>query len=387
MDAVATVLVPRSTLVRVGSWTRAALAVLGAAVVAAPGTARAYRTFADDPEVAYPARFEADVVEWEIWTSASVPPERVAEIERLTHRALGRWAGLPCTGVRTRFVGSSAQPGRAADGRNTLTFLSSGWTERGLPAGRPATTDVQLIGGSVWAIREADVYVDLGREWAELQGSGPRLEAVLAHELGHFFGLLHVCEHEDAHAPSCGNDSTLRESLLHPDYGALVPAADDAAGMCHLYPASTVDCGGACGPGTFCMEGRCVPECEGECAASCSDSADCAGGACAIGADVIGSCTALGARGAPCATSADCATRRCLTRTVAGDYCTIACGHDAQCARDEVCRPVGGMRVCAPPPPAAGCLVTRASTRARPGALSIIAAAVLCAARRRRSFR
>ena len=62
---------------------RITTSLLAAAVAAAaitPATAHAYRTYADDPEVRYPARWYSSSVEWELSTAG-------LEASGLTHFA------------------------------------------------------------------------------------------------------------------------------------------------------------------------------------------------------------------------------------------------------------------------------------------------------------
>lgn len=153
--------------------------------------AHAYRTFADDPAVGEPARFAEDRIAWDL----SYPPlsrERAEAVELAALRAFSIWSSLSCTSVSPVFHGANALPGAAGDGRSTVTLIASGWGERGLPEGRPATTDVRLIHRDRWEIAEADIYIDIESwQWEELgAGAGAySLERVLAHEVGHFFGV------------------------------------------------------------------------------------------------------------------------------------------------------------------------------------------------------
>ncbi|MEM6956126.1 MAG: MYXO-CTERM sorting domain-containing protein [Myxococcota bacterium] len=179
---------------------------------------------------------------------------------------------------------------------------------------------------------------------------------VLAHEIGHAFGLLHPCRAtnapEDTNAAECTGADT--GSVMHPLYAADTPidtaSDDDISGLCFLYG----DCAGAgctageqgdaCTSDTECLSRAC--DAQGLC------SEPCAAGTCASGQRCeAGVCQSTGGGfGDACSEGADCASRLCLTQD-GRSTCTRRC--ESGCPAGSECKLVDERAVCAPP--AGGC--------------------------------
>lgn len=350
----------------------ARIAAVGAAIAlaSAPGTARAYRTFADDPRVSAPARWEDGLasVRWEIDGRAFDAPLDPARVAAATAMAAVVWdrAGCAAPGGAVAIVEDAiAAPG---DGRNTITLVSRDWVERGLPAAQAAYTDVRIERSERVGARiiEADIYLNGAEFELSLDGGGIDLQAVLTHELGHAHGLLHPCEIDGAlGAPACAEHPEMIESALHPVYaegGGRRLSGDDAAGLCALYASS---CAASCAPGFECRDAACVPACDdSECSGGeCAPAVPCAAGVCGLIGDSLGRCVTQGDTGTPCSRADDCASSLCLESSRHSSYCTIPCSDDSECSGLQSCRSVEGRSVCSPLP-SSGCSVGARSGRA-----------------------
>jgi hypothetical protein len=255
------------------------------------------------------------------------PVQHAVALEDAATEAFRTWTSPTCVRLDARGGGLTAGPGVTGDGALTIEWVERGWSARGYPASRAATTEVLYARdeAGVWRIADADVFLNaVDYEW-----SGPTakhdLTAVVTHEVGHALGLLHACELE-GDGPACTDamrDLTMYPAYLGADQRTL--AADDIAGICFLY-----------GPGP----------CEGEA---------CGGGA----------------FGDACDTGDDCTSRLCLVDGQA-PFCTEACATGGvACDERWTCRPVDGRRVCAPPAPASGCAVA-ATARSRRGPTAVL---------------
>ncbi|UJR84270.1 Hypothetical protein I5071_63470 [Sandaracinus amylolyticus] len=350
-----------------------------------PGAARAYRTYEHDSTVAYPARWARREIAWELSTAELDGRLDAYTLQRAAVSAFATWESAECMPIDAELGGVAEMPARAGDGRNTIGVVSSGWVERGFPAGRGATTDVRLSRSSdgVATIVEADIYLNLADyEFAFGSASAEVLDvqAVLTHEIGHLLGLLHPCEHGGTSgAPDCAGSEAYAESAVYPTYegeSARTLGADDVAGLCALY-ASSAACSPACAPDHECVDGRCVlASCaDGGCSSACDggvcavDRCDvgtpCETGTCAIGGAARGGCVEPGSTGAPCAVGEECESGRCVSSESQAGYCTVDCATDDNCAPSERCALVAGRRVCAPRAPAQTCAV--GAPRARAG--------------------
>ncbi len=294
----------------------------------APASARAYRTFADDAEVGYPARWSSTEVAWQL--GAAPAGVDASAWESASRGAFEAWAASGCgpIGLVTASSGGEAVGG---DGVNTITALTSGWAARGYPE-RAAFTEVVLRvePDGVVGIVEADIYLNAAAYRFEAGGEGSvDVGEVLLHEVGHGLGLLHSCG--DAGAPAC-EGAWFAASVMNPTYGGDARGAlgaDDVVGICALYtPIGCSEPGG--------------------CRLSCDDATPCAEGVCSVAGASAGMCVAPQAPGTECDRGEDCDTGLCVTSASRGSYCTVACRSDAECAADEACSTFGSRSVCAP---------------------------------------
>lgn len=358
--------------IRVAIW-----AIALGATCASWSTARAYRTFEDDSAVLYPARHETAALVWSVAGADGSDRDRVIAAAEF---AFATWCDVECTGLSAHFDGAfapeHAQPG---DGRSTIEIVRTAWSHVGVDASRGATTDVQLVRDEATGdvvIREADIYLDFEHfQWEEGSTEEGALDprAVIIHELGHLFGVLHPCERGAEGVRECVDGD--RGSVLYPLYigpDHLMLSSDDIAAICALYPA--MPCAPACGPGLECVSGACVPCTDAACLAECplggcvygECSAGCAAGSsCAVTGEHESECVSLGALGTECSSGDVCTSGLCLTRTAGPSYCTRLCGEDADCTGQQRCAEVDGRAVCAPLPPPSGCAVARSSGSGR----------------------
>lgn len=333
------------------------LAAALAMAAVTPTTAHAYRTYADDPEVGYPARWYSDDQTWEL-SRMNLDAAGLSEEEALA-AARAAFAALRPTVCENAFpeiqnLGTSSGAPSLGDGRNTIALVTD-WSARALGPSRGATTDLQLrVRDDGHAeIVEADIYLNLEEFEFALNAAGTSLDlqAVLTHEGAHSLGGLHVCEHgEVAGVPSCESTTSFRESVLYPDYlgeSARLLAPDDVSLICDLYPPSSRPCTESCAAGFECRAGACVSTSP----PSCSSDSDCPGGVCSVYGEDVGTCVTAGVTGARCTTGNDCTSRVCLTESAIGaPYCTTRCATEAECAPGDRCAVVAGTSVCAPPP-------------------------------------
>lgn len=333
--------------------------VLGIALV--PGVASAYRTAAELADFAGAERVVWATPQIDYWVHPSAEGPGLEDVQSALRSASAAWS-VSCSEIRISAAGSTTVAPTPSDHRNTVGWVGEDWRSLGLSGDVAATTDIQYLRGAdgVWRIVEADIlFNDLDFAWstsAATGGASRDVEAVAIHELGHLTGLLHVCEDDGRDgAPACASDAAFDDAVMYPFYrgtDARVLGADDAAGICHLYPSSGCAFDSDCVDGGSCVSGACVPACQSD---GCPLGFEC--GAlgctpCAFCDDVEQPCApgcspAVPGRdlGRTCAADADCTSRICLAR----GYCATACGEGASCptgwscAPDgELCQPAGG---------------------------------------------
>jgi len=354
----------------------ALLAALGCIFVSV-SDAYAYQTFADDPDVGYPARWPEIRLQWHLSVNEieAVDGVSVELWEDTSVAAFATWQAVECMPVVPELVSVSADPAAIDDGRSTITFVTDGWVERGFPD-RAAFTEVvfRRAADGTAEIREADVFLDASTHSFVTGVPGPGeldLQSVLTHEVGHVLGLRHSCG--DPGAPACESSTIFATSVMHPQYRGREGhslGGDDIAGICAIYAAGD-DCSVTCPAGLECERGVCVdPTCgESMCEPTCDDLASpceggrcsedgvCVEGDCALAGHSEGWCIRPGTTGTPCSAGEDCESRLCLTSVSVGSYCTFECRHDADCAGLQRCSEVDGSNVCVPLPPGGTCAI------------------------------
>ena len=341
--------------------------VIASAVAVEPSMAHAYRTLADDPEIAaaVPITLADSTYRWEL-AAAGLDRRTADGVLVELDSGIASWTSPACTGLRAVLLGEAehAVPG---DGRSTIELVREGWGARGLEDAHGATADVQLesVDGGPYVIREVDIYVDL--EHFDWSFESPRsdalsLEVAIRHEMGHALGLLHVCELDGVGgAPVCDGSYELQRSVMHPVYAQSSGlAADDVAGVCALYPRESSTCAGGCAVGAHCEHGECVPDCAApaRCDGSCLTDGDCAEGRCSQTGGAEGQCVAGGDHGTSCGRGEEFASGLCLMGSTRGSICTATCRDASDCEAAERCVRIGAEQVCAPPPPAGTCSVS-----------------------------
>jgi hypothetical protein len=295
------------------------------ALACLPLRASAYRTLADEPD-------QSDRDSRIVWRELTVSPALhdsvphgllVADVHEVLRRALSTWEAPECSLLHFPSVTVTSAPAISGDEASVVQTLRYEWPELGLPSDVAATTDIllEVDGDGHWWIVDADVLVnDQDFDWSvspQTAPDGPRdLRAVLTHEVGHLAGLEHPCG--DPGIPACESDPIFAELTMRPDYvGAPQSdlAADDIAGICHLYPTS--DCGrDTCPVGQACVLGGCRTLC---------GSHVCAAGTVCENDECV---------------PAECANDACPTEPRCDDAETTSCGHgelDDPCAGSDEC--------------------------------------------------
>lgn len=176
------------------------------------------------------------------------------QAELATQRAFASWISVDCGGGKTPSIGivplgtlecgeitfNPPDAGRAgAPNANVIRFRDDGWPyvdERFTLAKTTLTFDTET--GYIF-----DADIELNSVSAELtlddEVVSHDLEAILAHEVGHFLGLSHS---SDPYA-------TMNAQYSPADIGFRTLSADDRAGICDVYPPGDF-VAGTCPPGS-----------------------------------------------------------------------------------------------------------------------------------------
>jgi hypothetical protein len=364
-------------------------------------SAHAFRTAADVPEQAGTARviWPGQRITYEI--SLDPPgPVPVQVLQEALASATATWQRVACADVAFESLGTTLSPAAPGDGRNTVSWVTSGWSARGWSSDAAALTDVQYVKTKegTWQIVEADLYINADdHDWVASGAGGQRtrdLASVTTHEAGHMLGLLHPCELDGrSGAPLCSDHPEARLTTMYPVYSAsqATLAMDDIAGVCFLYPRSGCDDGGCtcsdlscdggaaspvavsepptdgepqqpkselgdrCTKDTACASAHCGKQ--SYCVRSCASSADCALGATCEQHACEGEGRPIGSL---CSDPTQCLGGQCLTGASDAPVCSRNCSAEmALCPDDWDCESVDGQRVCAPrlpmPVAAGGC--------------------------------
>lgn len=395
-----------------------AASLLVAMFCVAPG-AHAFRTASDLEEFtgSGPIAFEGRV---KLECSKRLPSTiDEANFKRALASAIGVWSSPTCASLPLKFDGFAEDHAVSGDGHNTIEWVDD-WEERGFDGTRAGNTEVIFERDKTrhWHIVEADIYLNASLSWfARGDGETPSeqpdvladamdLEVVLTHELGHALGLRHVCDDGGAdEAPSCtsADEASCMYPLYKPSQNSL--SADDAAGVCFLYP--LLSCADGCPGSQVCTKDGCanpdlIEDDDKSCMSDegCAAGETCAGGACRGsrsrddcegGADCgdesspqcgsESSCAPqAGMFGGHCEKPSDCPGNVCLAVDDDAPVCSQRCAaQEPACPAGWHCRDADGERVCAPPRNVAdgGCAI---ATRVEPGTFSEAGLLAICLA-------
>lgn len=380
-------------------------------------TAHADRTVADLDQFSHQARvvWETSTVPYEIATSYL--PGSLALVSRAIREGMERWEAEECGFQGFQFTGTRSVA-VSGDGKNTIEWISTGWTASGYPREAMAVSEI-VYGQSpldgTWVIREADLYVN-GQHfrWASNTNDDTSnlrsIQAMITHETGHWLGLLHPCAIDDAEdAPPCVTTPAYDTSAMHPLYdglGRLSLDLDDLEALCRQYP--PIPCAGGCATAERCVRGTCTPKprdpkCKAD--ADCAEFQECFWGSCVgllrpgdrctaddecrhatclgdgyctpscgdIRCGPAGQCFDQDARafcqlenglfGDECTQGKECLSGLCVGDGPGEGICTRECGPREPCPRNSTCGVVGGLEVCVPTSPPGGCAASGAPSQ------------------------
>lgn len=124
------------------SFARVAVMLIPLVQVAGPPCAHAYRTFADDPAVAFAASWGSPELPWEV-SSAELDEQRVRAdtLAGALEAALRTCRSTGCAPVLS-VVGTTSEPAAPGDGRNTIGVVATDWIGRGFPSGRGLVMEI-----------------------------------------------------------------------------------------------------------------------------------------------------------------------------------------------------------------------------------------------------
>jgi hypothetical protein len=236
--------------------TRVAQATVVVALLSCASAARAYRTSEDSLAnqrngLVGRIAFEPAPVPFAVFRPGS-DDLSITDVEDAVTRAFTTWSEPSCSGLTVRYTGQTDTRAVFGDDASVLEWVESGWSGRGYGSFTIGVTTNQFWNpGSGWSIDESDMELNgVDYTWV-IDGARPTdnvvdVEGLVAHESGHWLGVLHPCEFGAFDgAPECVASGAT--PTMWPRYGGeeqrtLEP--DDVAAICYLYPGAPGGDGG-----------------------------------------------------------------------------------------------------------------------------------------------
>ncbi len=187
------------------------------------------------------------------------------------------------------------------------------------------------------------IFNDRDYTWST-DGSATDVGSIAVHEFGHFVGLDHYDDIDPAKATACHNASPPSVMCSYYSGGVShIPTADDAIGVCYLYPQAGA-VGSGCSTGASCNSGICHSDgyCSVMCPPTCPSGYSCLSGLCERD-QPLPTCP-------PCGTLACSVDSVCLGTAEGSSVCTEACSRTTDCPVGYSCAAAEGstQRFCWP---------------------------------------
>ena len=194
----------------------------------------------------------------------SLPP---GTSEQVILDSWASWDIAECAQMNLRYDGLSADNTgfKRGDGINRVNWddpedeLAVGVLAAATPYSNNPNNPTRLILGETYGrITDGDVVMNNGVDWATEEDIETgncigeySVVAVMTHEAGHWWGLGHTCEEDDACTDPSDRNATMFWSVGPCDNNPAVPSQNDVDGVTALYgPSTQIRCSHELDPGT-----------------------------------------------------------------------------------------------------------------------------------------